>query len=424
VRRAFRRAHETFRDYAGPLLVGLGVALIWANLFPASYKLWMQTPWLDLPGVGTVSWEWLVNDVFMTFFFGVVTAHVVSTFARLGSMRDVVAYAFNPFLAMTLGVVFPASLYLAAVFFLGHPEWARGFGIVTATDIAVAWLGARIALGARHPAISFLLLVAIGDDIVSMLVIAFFYPSPDRSFTPEALLWVLGAIVVAQFFSRAFPGQWVFTTLVAGSLSWYGLFHAGLHPALALVPIVPFLPFSSIPTIGSGDPSSNASPSTSKEKVESRGDVSKTPEEEDSPLERFAKFLSGPVDDGLFLFALANGGVEFSHVGILSWVIALSLLFGKTVGIYTVGRLTVAVGWLRAVGFNRFSLFLIALSSASGLTVSLFVADAAFAHDFALKSEAKVGALFSLTFAALAAFLGRFRDRGCRDLPADDREET
>jgi len=409
VKRAFRRVLEAFRENAGPLLVGLGVALIWANLSPESYKLWMHTPQFDLPGVGTVSVKWLVNDIFMAFFFGIVMAHVVSTFARFGSMRDVVAYAFNPFLAAIFGVVFPVVLYFVAVFFLGHPEWARGFGIVMATDIAIAWAGARIALGARHPAISFLLLVAIIDDIIGMFVIAFFYPNPDHPFNPEALLWVLIAMVVAFFFSRAFPRQWVFTTLVAGSLSWYGLFHAGLHPALALVPIVPFLPFSSVSKIGSGDPSSNASSSTSKEKVESKGDVSKTPEKEDSPLERFEKSLSGPVDYGLFLFALANGGVEFSHVGVLSWVIALSLLLGKTVGIYTGGRLTEAIGWLRAVDFDRFSLFIIALSSATGLTVSLFFADAAFPHDFALKSEAKAGALFSLAFAALAALLGRFR---------------
>lgn len=60
----------------------------------------------------------------------------------------------------------------------------NGWGIPTATDIALAWLVARIVFGASHPAVNFLLLLAVADDAIGLGIIAIFYP--DLSF-PSSL---------------------------------------------------------------------------------------------------------------------------------------------------------------------------------------------------------------------------------------------
>ncbi|OAR04511.1 hypothetical protein SA87_10505 [Hydrogenibacillus schlegelii] len=383
-----RSFHLKLRANAVPLMAGLVLALIWVHIDPSSYSTWMREPSITVPFLGPTSFAWLVNDVFMAFFFGLVTAHIVTTLASYGGVRDIIVHAFNPFLAMAFGVIVPALLFILTTLLLGHPDWIRGFGIVTATDIAIAWLAARLALGPHHPAISFLLLVAIGDDIVSMLIIALFYSNPDHPLHLPALAFVLFAVGLAWLFRRVLPNQWALSVFLAGGLSWYGLYRAGLHPSLALVPIVPFLPTAPQPAGASDAQAADH-------------------EKKSAPLHRFESTVSGPVDDGLFLFALANAGVPFSTFGPLSVVIALSLFVGKTAGIYMAGRLTESIGWLRAVDFDRFSLLVIALSSASGLTVSLFMAEAAFPDDRALQAEAKVGALFSLLFAASAAVIGR-----------------
>ena len=117
-----------------------------------------------------------------------------------------------------------------------------GWGIPTATDIALAWLVARIVFGANHPAVSFLLLLAVADDGLGLGIIAIFYPDPVNPVQPVFLLLVLMAVVVS-YVLRAFgqKGFWVYL-LLGGIPSWLGLYLAHLHPALALVAVVPFMP--------------------------------------------------------------------------------------------------------------------------------------------------------------------------------------
>ena len=76
------------------------------------------------------------------------------------------------------GVIGPAFVYLALNHFIGSAELLRGWGIPTATDIAFAWLVARTVFGVDHPAISFLLLLAVADDGIGLAIIAVFYPDP------------------------------------------------------------------------------------------------------------------------------------------------------------------------------------------------------------------------------------------------------
>src|SRR5690606_15591442 len=74
--------------------------------------------------------------------------------------------AINPLLGTLGGVAGPILVYFAFVHFMGRSDLAGGWGIPTATDIALAWLVARLAFGPQHPAVSFLLLLAVADDAI------------------------------------------------------------------------------------------------------------------------------------------------------------------------------------------------------------------------------------------------------------------
>ena len=170
-------------------------------------------------------------------------------------------------------------------------------GIPAATDIALAWLVARVVFGAA-PAVNFLLLLAIADDAIGLGIIAIFYANPDHPPAPIYLLLVLGGMAVAMFLRKRGTKSWIPYIALGGTLSWLGLINAALHPALALVPIVPFLPGPD----------------------HDEGMYRDTPPEEhdhhtDSPLENFEHSIKLFVDFGLFFFGLMNAGVALASVG-------------------------------------------------------------------------------------------------------------
>jgi NhaA family Na+:H+ antiporter len=114
-------------------------------------------------------------------------------------------------------------------------------GDSTATDIAFAWLVARSSWN-NHPVIAFLLLLAIADDAIGLAIIAIFYPNPAFPVEPAWLLLTVAAMVAAYLLRRYDCRNYWAYILLGGVPSWMGLHSAHLHPALALVFIVPFLP--------------------------------------------------------------------------------------------------------------------------------------------------------------------------------------
>lgn len=121
--------------------------------------------------------------------------------------------------------------------------------MVTATDIVLAWLVGRVVFGNGHPAIDYLLLLAVADDALGMIIIAVFYPDPYEPVEPVWLLLVgLGMLVAFTLRKwhfrkeRASHQDWQPYVWIAGLICWIGLLKAHLNPALALVPIVPFMP--------------------------------------------------------------------------------------------------------------------------------------------------------------------------------------
>jgi len=279
---------------------------------------------------------------------------------------------------------------------LDHAMVARGWGIPTATDIALAWLVARTVFGSTHPAVKFLLLLAVADDAIGLVIIAIFYGDPATPAQPVFLLLVVAAMALAYGLRRMKVRSWPAYIFTAGPLSWVGLMLAHLHPALALVPIVPFLPGPKQDTGLFVDARKETEPGT--------------PHYEDyhSPLHLFEHQLKLFVDLGLFFFAFTNAGVAFSGIGTMTWLILSSLVIGKTVGITTSGLLADKLGFSLPTGMSRGDLVMAGFVAALGLTVALFVAAAAFT-DPGLQGEAKMGALFSGAVGVVAIALNRLR---------------
>ncbi|HUH65570.1 MAG TPA: Na+/H+ antiporter NhaA [Syntrophales bacterium] len=361
------------REFSVPLLCGVVMALIWANRAPESYARFLYDRFL-----GPISFHFLTNNIFMVFFFGIAAVEITQSLLPGGDLHPI-RKSVNPLLATLGGVVGPALVYLTLNHFIGSADLHRGWGIPTATDIAFAWLTARILFGNSHPAISFLVLLAVADDGIGLAIIAIFYPNPLLPVEPLWLFLTLAGMVVAYLLRRGRVKSYWPYILMGGGLSWAGLFQAHLHPALALVFIIPFLPHA---------------PFETKHMFE------------DNPADHstgalFEHEWKVIVDFGLFLFGLANAGVEFSSVGTATWLVLAALLVGKTAGIYSLGYLAYKLGFPLPQGMHKKELAVVGIIAGFGFTVALFVAGEAFV-DPAHRGAAKMGAMLSCSSALIA----------------------
>lgn len=280
-------------------------------------------------------------------------------------------------------MVVPALVYLGLTWARSPADLARGWAIPCATDIAFSAMVARIAFPAGHPAIPFLLLVAIADDALGLIVLAIFYPSGALSFSALAVLMAT-AIVVALFLRRRRVQSFWPYVLGPGVLSWAALYTSGFHPALALVPIVPFMSHS-------------------------RRDLGVFDERETyqtDTLNRFEHWWATPVQVVLLLFGFANAGVPFAQIGAGTYYVLAALLLGKPAGILAFAGLARVAGAQLPPGLRVSDLLVVGLVAAIGFTVSLFFATAAFPAGTAL-AETKMGALLSFVAAPLAVVVSR-----------------
>lgn len=366
------------REFSIPLITGVIVALFWANLAPQSYLGFLQSRFL-----GDLNFHFVTNDIFMVFFFGIAAVEITQSCLPGGDLNPL-KKAINPLLATFGGVAGPVLIYLVLNHMIGSELFSRGWGIPTATDIAFAWLAARMVFGSSHPAVSFLLLLAVADDAVGLAIIAIFYPDPNFPVEPIWLfLTALGMFLAYGLRLRRIGTYWPFV-LFGGGLSWAGLFMAHLHPALALIFIIPFLPHA---------------PREKKRFFEE--DM-----QDKTPLSQYEHDWKVIVDLGLFMFGLANAGVAFSAFGTATWLVLVSLLVGKSVGVFTLGHIAEMLGFPLPTGMRKKDLLVSGVIAGIGFTVALFVAGEAFT-DPVIQGAAKMGAMLSFGAALIAAPLGK-----------------
>jgi NhaA family Na+:H+ antiporter len=352
------------------LLAGTAAAVVWANLDTDRYD-----------AIAHPLHFW-VNDVGMVFFFALAAKEVFEATLPGGPLASP-RRALSPLAAAIGGMVAPALIYMALALTRGPVELTRGWAIPCATDIAFSAMVARLVFPTSHPAIPFLLLLAIADDALGLVILALFYPSGDLS--PLWLVGLMSAAVLAALWLRRRRTRSFWPYVIGpGALSWAALYLGGFHPALALVPIVPFMPHSAA-DLGLFDP-----------REDSRSDT----------LNRFEHWWATPVQFVLFLFGFANAGVPFAQIGSGTYYVLAGLLLGKPIGILLFSKLARLAGASLPPGLRLRDLLVVGVAASIGFTVALFFATAAFPVGTAL-AETKMGALLSFVAAPLALVVAR-----------------
>ena len=412
---------EILQEFSIPLLAGAVVAMVAANLAPEAYAHALHwKPFGELAVFGHVlDLHFLVNDVFMVFFFGVAAKEITESCLPGGSLNPL-RKALNPLLATLGGVAGPVGVFFLGLWLVHTPAlgdfdvWSRGWGVPTATDIALAWLVARTVFGRGHSAVDFLLLLAVADDAIGLMIIAIFYGDPALPTRPEFLGLIVAGMAAAFAMRRLGVRSWVPYIAVGGPLAWSGLSLANLHPALALVFIVPMLP----------GPRRDVGLFLDRDEIDQMGEeLAADLHMGHSPLHQFEHQLRRFVDFGLFFFAFANAGVALEAIGTMTWLILGALVIGKIVGITSLGLLAVKLGFPLPVGMGVRELAMAGFVAALGFTVALFVATAAF-EDPELLGQAKMGALLSGFVGIAAIAVGRALGMGRPDPDAGDVQEA
>src|SRR5262245_31383373 len=352
------------------LAAGTIAGLTWANVDHSSYSRVSQ------------ALEFVVNDIGMVVFFALAVKEIIEAMLPGGALASR-RQAAVPILAAAGGIAAPAGLYLLQSIVLNRPDLLPGWAIPCATDIAFSYLAARFIFPRGHPALPFLLLLAIADDAMGLVLLALFFPPADVSLVRFSALMILALVACAWLRSRPTVSFWPYLTL-GGGLSWAALFLGGLHPALAMVPVLPFMPHERR-DLGPFDPRESDLPDT---------------------MNRFEHAWKVPVQFVLMFFGLVNAGVMLSSLGTGSWIVFLSLLLGKPIGIVGTTIIAVRMGLHAPGGMSYRDLTVMAITAAVGFTVSLFFATAAFPPG-PLLDEAKMGALMSFLAAPIAIVLGR-----------------
>jgi NhaA family Na+:H+ antiporter len=374
------------------LLAGALIALIWANspwsgTYEAliAYKLGPSALHLDL---SLAAWA---ADGLLAIFFFVAGLELKREFVA-GDLRDPRRAAI-PVAAAVGGVIVPAVLYVA--FNLGGA--AKGWAIPTATDIAFA-LAVLAVIGRHLPTAlrTFLLTLAVVDDLLAIVIIAVFYTA-HLSWLP-----LLGAMLPLGLFTvlvqRRIRSWWLLLPLAFAA---WALVHAsGVHATVAGV----LLGFA-VPVV--------------------RSQKAGGPEAGPGLAEHFEHRFR-PLSAGIAVpvFALMSAGVAIGGLSGLTTAltdpvavgIIVGLVVGKPIGItaatwlaarFTRARMDTGLAWVDVVGLS--------VLGGIGFTVSLLIGELAFGIGSESDGQAKVAVLAgSLAAALLAAVILRLRNRTYR----------
>lgn len=408
------------------LMVTALVALVLANtVFGEAYRHALHTP-LGF-NLGSLSIEkslhhW-VNDGLMAAFFFVVGLELKREIL-VGELANL-KMALLPVIAAVGGMVIPAIIYFAV-----NPsgDAARGWGIPMATDIAFA-LGVIALLAGRvpHALISFLVALAIVDDLGAILIIALFY---TEELNLIALL--IGGVVTLMMIALNFMGvRRTVPYFVLGFILWAALLKSGVHATLAGV-IAAFC----IPALPKFDPSSfshrmrqllhkfDASYKKEQNILKNQDMVSMTQTMGkgvagvEAPLQRMELSMHMPVAFIVLpIFALFNAGISIDFGSIHQTLakpvvmgVSLGLLLGKFIGIAGFSALALKLGVVSLPhGVTLKHIVGASLLASIGFTMSIFIAELAFAHQPELLIQAKIGILSASLFAGVVGYLWLYK---------------
>ncbi len=341
------------------VLVAAGLGLITANS-PLSESYFSTLDFRIALGSGWFLLDFsilkIINYLFMSIFFFVVGLEIKRelTSGHLATLKK----AMLPFVAAIGGMAFPALIYLA----IAGQVAPAGWGVPVATDIALAvglltMIGPSVAASLR----SFLLALAVIDDIGAILIIAFVY-STGINFS-----WLVAALLSIAFIAilkKARVTSMIVYSLFAFTL-WFSLYKTGVHPTLAGV-ILGLL----TPNI--------ARQQTNLDDIED-GSVSVI-EWLEHKFHPVSTFIVVPV------FAFANTGVvitiesiKTASQSLIAWGIFFGLVIGKPLGVLFASLLAKRINVADLPeGVTKSSLVATGSAAGIGFTVAIFIANLAF----------------------------------------------
>jgi Na+:H+ antiporter, NhaA family len=420
------RIVRPFQDFAHKqsssgilLIMATVVALVWANSpWAESYAALWHTKLTVGVGDFSISKDlthW-INDGLMAVFFLVVGLEIKREIlvGELSSIRN----ATLPVAAAVGGAVVPATIYLTIN---AGTEGSAGWGIPMATDIAFA-LGVLALLGQRAPAglKVFLTALAIVDDIVAVLVIAFFYTSDISWGALGVGVAFQAALVVANLLG-------VGKTLVYAVLGiglWLCFLLSGVHATIAGVLLALTVPTSSFmnPTAflervryildrfeKAGEKGENVL--TNEERQAALHALNHAAYKLEPPLHELEHALHPWVVFAIMpLFALANAGMPLGGAILetltspVALGIVVGLVVGKQLGITLFAWLAVRSGISELPGdINWRHVYGAGWLAGIGFTMSLFITDLAFV-DGSLVDAAKLGILVASLIAGVVGW--------------------
>ena len=313
-----------------------------------------------------------INDGLMAIFFLLVGLEIKREIVEgeLSSPKQ----ASLPILCAIGGAIVPALIFLG---FNSGRATAGGWGIPMATDIAFA-LAVIGMLGNRIPASLkvFLAALAIVDDLIAILVIAFFYSSGIE--TTYLLYAGIGMIIL--FVMNRMNVQNPYLYLIPGVFIWYFIHHSGIHATIAGVLVAMTIP-------------------TNDTDIE-------------SPLERLEHALVKPVNFIIIpLFAFANTNISVESEMLTGLVapmglgISLGLLLGKPLGILTMTFVCSKLGISSLPEGSSFRHILgVGLLAGIGFTMSIFISILSFSDQLHI-NEAKLAILLTSLLAGILGYL-------------------
>lgn len=351
-----------------------------------------------------------INDGLMAIFFFVIGLEIKREIL-VGELNNI-QKASLPIFGAIGGMVIPVIMFFALH---SGQDGVEGWGIPMATDIAftlgiLQMLGKRVPLGLKI----FLTAFAIVDDIGAVLVIAIFY-STNIQWTLIGIALILILILVIMGSMRKY-NKYIFYVLGFGI--WLLFLKSGIHPTIAGIIVAFTVPVHrKINTFKFYQRAKNSIECMKLKEdnipkfltTEQRGALSNLEsltENTISPLQHLEHKLHGWVIYLIMpVFAFANAGVNISGEIIpLSWNLALSMVFGKAIGISLIAYIAIKLGWASLPKNVTFTQIIgVSFLGGLGFTMALFISGIAYT-DIGLVDGSKTGILIGSLAAGLIGY--------------------
>jgi NhaA family Na+:H+ antiporter len=401
------RVSPFVRRFAQALLSGMFLATLWVNLAPASYYDALEWRLLDLdlprwlaPLPVSLTPMLIVSHLMMPLFVAFIAkelweALVLSRGAMAGRR------ALAPVAAILGGAMGAVLIWIAVAALIVtnySGSFAQGWQVPVGGDVVLAYFVARAVFGAGHPALHVSLLLAIGLDILGLLLTGLTDPEATLRLAWLALpavavltVWRLVAHdpgpTAGEARRRRAMALWPY--VLAGVISWVGVVASGLPPELGLLPVLVVIPHAD----------------------RSFGVFAEAEAFLHDPLNQLAHHLVKPLAVVLFCFGLTRGGIDLGAFAPTTLVLIAALWSGKPLGLLIgLALAALLLGARLPAALTRRDVVLVAMIAGMGFTVPALSLESALPGGL-MAEAARLGLAISLLAGPAALVVSRLMRR-------------